>query len=320
MGRSTKKAQQPQAKFMLLPSPNREWIVGQLRDAASSAGLEVFEIPEPGSRLGEMRLGVANGGVFDPAHPCPLLFSWPEPRTLIELMGVTTNEQARQVTRDASELFVYANEVGATMLVDTAEWSGSVTFDLWLAINQPPQTSSPIRLRRDPTTAAARAAIEAMDVYILLPEPHFKANWDPRLFTSAPTSDFSMEGDNKIDLTGPPRKLAQGPFLFLNPGEWEIRACFSIYNLRTPHQFRFDWGPPGIFSTFKRVISRSGHYEVVLSTVWEWGAAAELIIEILESSLEGTFEFLGATVERVAEPVQPPENSVKIATVSRVIK
>jgi len=43
----------PQVKVILLPSPDREWVETQLQACASTLGLKVFTVFEPGSMLGE---------------------------------------------------------------------------------------------------------------------------------------------------------------------------------------------------------------------------------------------------------------------------
>ena len=293
---ASKKA--PQAKVILLPSPDREWIETQLRACASTLGLKVFNVLEPGSMLGEHRLGIAADGVFDTKRSCPLFLISPDLATLVDLAGVSGRQHAMQVAKDASELFVYAHEVGTLVFTPDGVWKEPIDLLSWLHIPPPAKSNSGILDSRPVLEGAAAIVATALEVYAAGSEIGGAADWGVDLFMLDEGSNFSRRVDGAIDLTGPPRKLVQGPFIFLAPGTWEIRVRFSVDAAAANFHYRFEWGQPGVFSTFETPIGRAGVYEVVLSRRWEWGAAAEFLVELLESSMGGKFVFMGASITR----------------------
>lgn len=288
----------PQVKVILLPSPDREWVETQLQACASTLGLKVFTVFEPGSMLGEHRLGIAADGVFDAERPCPLFLISPDLVTLVELAGMSGRQHAMQVAKDASELFVYAHEVGTLIFTPHEGWEEPIELLPWLHIQSPVRSNSGILASRPVLEGSAAVVATALEVYAAGSEIGGTTDWDVDLFMLDERSNFSRRVDGAIDLTGPPRKLVQGPFIFLAPGRWEIRARFSVDAAAAHFHYRFEWGQPGVFSTFETPIGRPGVYEVVLSRQWEWGAAAEFLVELLESSMGGKFVFMGASITR----------------------
>lgn len=280
-------------KFILLPSPNRDSIEEQIRESALACGLQVFEVVEPHSTLNERRIGVGTEGRIDHAQPYELALVWPGPDICFSNEEGWGEAESAKVARDTSELIVYARNMRGTIILDDGTWAKPIVLATWLTIE--PKLKVP-DLKLGAYRHLSRSSSIALSLYLDPNDEDHRVEWGEDLFALDPKSTFPRRGPGIIDITGPPRKLVQGPFLYLFSGVWEIRARFSIDDAASKSTLRFEWGMPGVFSTLEVVPGKPGQYEVVLTKNWECGAAAEFIIELMDSAIDGEIHFNGATI------------------------
>ncbi|MBB5740811.1 hypothetical protein [Brevundimonas aurantiaca] len=102
-----------------------------------------------------------------------------------------------------------------------------------------------------------------------------------------------------LDMTGPPRALLRGPYLWAPIGRWKIVARFSIDVDGARQELQFRWGPPLKPTTLKTSAEKPGIYEVELEAEWDEIDGMEFTIALVHGCVSGELVFLGATVSSV---------------------
>ncbi|MFN3878624.1 MAG: hypothetical protein ACK4MH_09630 [Brevundimonas sp.] len=120
--------------------------------------------------------------------------------------------------------------------------------------------------------------------------------WGPRLFIYD-RLPLVLSGDEALlDMTGPPRPLLRGPYLWAPKGRWRISAEISFDEDAASHEFQFRWGPPLTPTIHNVRPDKSGRYEVVLEADWPEIDGMEFTITVVHGCVGGEVGFGGAKV------------------------
>ncbi len=104
----------------------------------------------------------------------------------------------------------------------------------------------------------------------------------------------------QIDLTGPARYLYWGPYLYLPPGEWELRASIEIARKPSPIEVRLDiWSETWCHSC-KVLFLSNGRYEVCTQFIKDEALEAlEVRLFIDRGEIEGELGFGGVRLRQL---------------------
>lgn len=106
----------------------------------------------------------------------------------------------------------------------------------------------------------------------------------------------------EFDLTGRPKFLVSGPYLWMPAGAWTARIRFSIDDDASQRQFRLDWGGVEDWTEQRCTPEHSGTYEMELTYTFAEAQACEVRILIAEGCFSGRANFEGATIRRAPSP------------------
>lgn len=105
-----------------------------------------------------------------------------------------------------------------------------------------------------------------------------------------------------FDLTGRPKFLVSGPYLWMPAGTWTARIRFSIDDDASKRRFRLDWGGVAEWTEQHCTPDHSGTYEMDLTHTFVQAQACEVRLLITEGCFSGRAEFHGATISRGPSP------------------
>ena len=183
---------------------------------------------------------------------------------------------------------------GATRLTDENRrlWSGPVELLPGLKISPPAP---------DQDELARSDAGLALDLYATgIPAIGATADWPTSLFSFDRRNDANPTNPAIQDLTGPPRILVYGPYITLPPGVWRARIRFVVDSAAARHQYRLEWGDQGAFAEHRFKPGRAGFYELTIDFRWTAAAPSEVRLVLANGAIDGTLEFTGLTVIRIA--------------------
>lgn len=123
-----------------------------------------------------------------------------------------------------------------------------------------------------------------------------EAYWSPLHFIYERQPVALREDAAVLDMTGPPRTLVRGPYLWAPVGRWSITARFSVDADAARHEIQFRWGAPLTLTILKTTLEKSGVYEVELEAEWDEIDGMEFTIAVVQGCVAGELQFLGATV------------------------
>lgn len=123
-----------------------------------------------------------------------------------------------------------------------------------------------------------------------------EAHWSPLHFIYERQPVDLREDAAVLDMTGPPRTLVRGPYLWAPVGRWSITARFSVDADATHHELQFRWGAPLTLTIHKATLEQSGVYEMELEAEWEEIDGMEFTIALVQGCVAGELTFLGATI------------------------
>lgn len=106
----------------------------------------------------------------------------------------------------------------------------------------------------------------------------------------------------EFDLTGRPKFLVSGPYLWMPAGTWTARIRFSIDDDASQRQFRLDWGGVTEWTEQRFTPDHSGTYEMELTHIFAHAQACEVRLLIAEGCFSGRADFHGATISRAPSP------------------
>ncbi|QYF86448.1 hypothetical protein [Brevundimonas sp. PAMC22021] len=122
-----------------------------------------------------------------------------------------------------------------------------------------------------------------------------QSEWSPALFITNARPAPGAGGD-WLDMTGPPRALVRGPYLWAPPGRWKIKLRFMIDGDGAKQEFQFRWGPPLTPVLLKATPAQSGIFEVELENDWAEADGMELTVALPHSAVSGRFCVVGIDV------------------------
>ncbi len=122
------------------------------------------------------------------------------------------------------------------------------------------------------------------------------ADWPPELFLLAGLKEASPDRPGWHDLTGPPRTLLRGPYLWSRPGRWRVKAQFAVDEDGSKHELNFTWGPVLSTNHFAVTPGAPGVFEVELDAEWSSIDGMEFAIALNHSAMGGAISFLTASV------------------------
>ncbi|WAC60330.1 hypothetical protein [Brevundimonas sp. SL130] len=123
-----------------------------------------------------------------------------------------------------------------------------------------------------------------------------KAVWPSELFLFE-CDELSVSGDFQWrDMTGPPRAVVRGTYIWATPGTWGVTARFAVDEEGARQEFQIRWGPPLTPTVMNVTPARPGIYEVKLENTWFEPDGMELTIAKSHSAVSGLFAFLGSEV------------------------
>lgn len=100
------------------------------------------------------------------------------------------------------------------------------------------------------------------------------------------------------DMTGPPRAIMRGAYIWATPGTWKVTARFAVDEDGARQELQIRWGPPLTPSVLNVVPGRPGIYEVVLDNCWSEPDGMELTIAKVHSVVSGLFAFIEANIAK----------------------
>lgn len=121
--------------------------------------------------------------------------------------------------------------------------------------------------------------------------------WSPALFiTNARPAPGA--GGEWLDMTGPPRALIRGPYLWAPPGRWKIKLQFMIDGDGAKQELQFRWGPPLTPNILRATPARPGLFEVELASHWAVADGMELTIALPHSAVTGSMSLAACQLMR----------------------
>jgi hypothetical protein len=121
-------------------------------------------------------------------------------------------------------------------------------------------------------------------------------DWSPELFLITGRKEPSVDERDWRDLTGPPRTLLRGPYLWTRPGRWRVRAQFAVDEDGSKQELDFRWGPVLSTNRLTATPGAPGFFEVDLDAEWESIDGMEFSIALNHSAISGRISFIGASV------------------------
>lgn len=206
-------------------------------------------------------------------------------------VGKIPEDQARihliEVSRQAVEALCWEKsaKIITTATADAARWGEPVSI-LGLTV-RPPEP------RPFGSDAEDRRAVAAL---AYLQGQQREAYWSPVHFIYERQPVELREDAAILDMTGPPRTLVRGPYLWAPAGRWRITARFSVDAEGARHEVQFRWGRPLTLTVLQTSLEKSGVYEVELEAGWDEIDGMEFTIALVQGCVAGELHFLGATV------------------------
>lgn len=123
------------------------------------------------------------------------------------------------------------------------------------------------------------------------------STWPLELFSHHASS--LIEGRlGEFDLTGRPKFLVSGPYLWMPAGAWTARIRFAVDEEASGRRFRFDWGGMAEWTEQYFTPDHSGLYEMELTHTFPNPEACEVRFLITEGCFTGRADFHGVTITR----------------------
>lgn len=149
-----------------------------------------------------------------------------------------------------------------------------------------------------PHRAAAAAALRALYANGRAPD-QLEMAWPLEFFTYH--QGAMIPGRlGEFDLTGRPKFLVSGPYLWMPSGTWTATTRFSIDDDASDRRYRFDWGSVTVFTEQHCVPEHAGVYEIEVTHRFETADSCEARMLITEGCFSGHADFLGVTIRRTA--------------------
>lgn len=215
-------------------------------------------------------------------------------------LGLVAEEDARvhviEVTRFAVEALDWANN-GTIITSDIADFSRKNRAEM-LVMGVPVYPPDLVEGHEDQLD---RQAAESLS-YLRAASSEDFCRWGPPVFVYDQAAISLDDRAAVLDMTGPPRPLVRGPYLWGPRGRRRITARFSLDENASRHELQFRWGPPLSPTLHYATPERAGVYEIVLEADWPEIDGMEFTIALVHGCVDGTIEFLGAKLDELPIP------------------
>lgn len=162
-----------------------------------------------------------------------------------------------------------------------------------LVIKAPASVSEP---HTDPHRAAAAQALKDLYAHGRVPD-QVEMIW-PLEFFSYHQGAMTPGRLGEFDLTGRPKFLVSGPYLWMPAGPWTSVTRFGVDEDGSDRRYRFDWGSVTVFTEQHCVPEHAGVYEIEIAHTFETADSCEARMLITEGCFSGHADFLGVTIRR----------------------
>lgn len=153
-------------------------------------------------------------------------------------------------------------------------------------------------LRRVAGNGRTPTALEAHFLDALAIVRHDSAEWAPEVFRyGAGPAGSARPG--VLDITGRPRLVVYGPYIFLTRGVWRVTVRLGFDVDSALKQYQIQWGDSEAYASHHFSPGRSGIFEITLEQEWLTHAASEVRLLLEDGAFHGQLTWLGATVSRV---------------------
>ena len=126
------------------------------------------------------------------------------------------------------------------------------------------------------------------------------SNWPLELLTYHEKS--LIEGRlGAFDLTGRPRFLVTGPYLWMPAGTWTARVRFTLDDDAARRRFRLDWGGIEVWTEQHFKADHGGQYEMQLTHTFDRAQPCEVRLIITEGCFSGRVDFTGVTITHIRQ-------------------
>jgi hypothetical protein len=123
-------------------------------------------------------------------------------------------------------------------------------------------------------------------------------SWPATIFRYASGLDVS-DRVGVVDITGRPRFLFNGPYIFLTPGVWRATVRLGFDHDAGHKRYELQWGGGESYVDHKFLPGRSGVFEIALDHEWTVHAATEVRLMLLEGAFHGQVTLDSVTIERL---------------------
>lgn len=123
-------------------------------------------------------------------------------------------------------------------------------------------------------------------------------SWPPTIFRYA-SGTGSSDQAGRVDITGRPRFLINGPYIFLTPGVWRSTVKLAFDDDAGRKRYELQWGGSDSYVAHQFSPGRSGVFEIALDQEWTIHAATEVRLVLLEGAFHGYVTLDNVTIERL---------------------
>lgn len=103
----------------------------------------------------------------------------------------------------------------------------------------------------------------------------------------------------QFDLTGRPRFLVTGPYLWMPAGTWTAKVRFGLDDDASRRRFRLDWGGVEHWTEQYFTPDHGGNYEMELTHTFARAEPCEVRLVITEGCFTGRVDFISVMISKV---------------------
>jgi hypothetical protein len=125
-------------------------------------------------------------------------------------------------------------------------------------------------------------------------------DWPVSLFKGSDNPAAPFAG--RVELLGPARIIAYGPYLHLTAGQWQAKVVFEVADNHSGNQLCVDVYAEEILSVITAQLPAQGTYTFQIGfEISNPAKPVELRFHILSGAIEGVFTLSSTSVRRVGE-------------------
>jgi hypothetical protein len=143
-----------------------------------------------------------------------------------------------------------------------------------------------------------------------------RMDWPMNMFMNSDNPAASFPG--RVELWGPARFIAYGPYLHLTSGQWRAKVMFEIAQNHSGNELYVDAYAGEILSVVTTQLPPQGTYTFEISfEVTNPLEPVQLRFQILSGAIEGVFTLNRTSLERVGEVRSTPDAGAEVVEASR---